>query len=137
MFVSLFNGNKSLQKDINDSAGDGESNSFCNGLLLLVVAAAQTNNPSNKVIISIRYSIYYFDTPLLLFDQFLQFTHLTTKLTLPIFLRLQMRGVFHYRCCLCSISYLVWPLIGVQKPIEYLQLVFSLSPSLKLGRVKC
>ena len=29
--------NKSLQKDINDGAGDGKSNSFCNGLLLLVV----------------------------------------------------------------------------------------------------
>ena len=37
LFVPLFNGNKSLQKDINDSAGDGKSNSFGNGLLLLLL----------------------------------------------------------------------------------------------------
>ena len=64
MFVPLFNGNKCLQKDINDSAGDGKSNSFYNGLLLLLrlldACAGQTNKPSNKVswAFSIIYSVF-------------------------------------------------------------------------------
>ena len=64
LFVLLFNGNKCLQKDINDTgAGDGKSNSFSNGLLLLLVhaRAGQTKKPSNKVtIMSVEHHIFSF-----------------------------------------------------------------------------
>ena len=94
LFVPLFNGNKSLQKDINDSAGDGKSNSLATACCFCC-PNKQAVKPSASDIpfthwhsfMAIWPNFYLINLPTT------QWMWKHENQTLPIFLRFQITGV--------------------------------------------